>query len=178
MLRKNLLLLYLVLLATLVVIIGCDKMKDKPMGDPPKEEASFDPESARAAIDASNADFCKAMIAGDSIGLMIRYDDNSKVFPPNMEPAAGTKEIKKFMLNPMDVKMTDFKIEAVSLSGTEDNLIEIGNYSITGDKGTMDKGKFVCIWRKDGDTWKVRTEIWNSNMPPLPPPSHSASEKK
>lgn len=44
MLRKNLLLLYLLLLATLVVIIGCDKMKDKQTEEAPKTEASFDPE--------------------------------------------------------------------------------------------------------------------------------------
>ncbi|UOK41306.1 MULTISPECIES: YybH family protein [Flavobacterium] len=177
MLRRKLLLVYLILLATLVVIIGCDKMKDKPMGDAPKAEASFDPESARAAIDASNAEFCKAMMASDSIGLIARYDDNSKVFPPNMEPVVGTKEIKKFMMHPMDMKMTDFKIEAVSLSGTEDNLIEIGNYSITGEKGAMDKGKFIAIWKKAGDSWKIQTEIWNSNMPPLPPPPAPAEKK-
>jgi len=164
--------IYLILLSKLKVNIGCDKMKDQTKGDTPKEEASFNPESARSAIDASNAEFSKAMMSHDTVALMARYDDNSKVFPPNMEPAVGKKEIAKFMSHPMDMKMTDFKIEAISLTGTEDNLIEVGNYSIGDGKGTiMDKGKFVCVWRKVGDSWKIQTEIWNSSMQMPPPPA-------
>ena len=44
MLRRKLLLVYLVLLATLVVIIGCDKIKDMAEAKAPKAEAFFHPE--------------------------------------------------------------------------------------------------------------------------------------
>jgi ketosteroid isomerase-like protein len=176
MINKKLLLVYLLVLAATFVVIGCEKKGEKSEDASTKEEA-FNPESARAAIDASNALFSKAMMSGDSIALLSRYDDNSKVFPPNMEPAVGKAEIAKFMSGPMKAKMADFKIEAVSLSGTEDNLVEIGKYSIGDGKGNnIDKGKFVCAWKKVEDSWIIGVEIWNSDLP-LPPASPPAMKK-
>ena len=52
----------------------------------------------------------------------------------------------------------------VSLSG--DMAYEIGAYalSVRGDKGPVqEKGKYVVVWKKVGDTWKAAADIFNNN---------------
>ncbi|ESU28539.1 hypothetical protein FLJC2902T_19120 [Flavobacterium limnosediminis JC2902] len=177
MLRKNLLLLYLLLLATLVIIIGCDKMKDKAKEDIAPEVAAFNPESVRPAIEEKNAVFAKAMVSGDTTALVSHYTDDGRILPPNGEAVVGKSEIAKLFSGYAKMKMAEFKVETVLLYGNEDNLIEEGKFFIGDGKGnTIDKGKYICIWRKVGEEWKCYTDIWNSNIP-LPPPPPPAVKK-
>jgi ketosteroid isomerase-like protein len=60
-----------------------------------------------------------------------------------------------------DVRLTT--IDAAPIG--EDAVREIGNYfaRIKGtDQGTL-SGKYVFIWRKVGDDWKIWTDIWTSH---------------
>jgi ketosteroid isomerase-like protein len=31
-----------------------------------------------------------------------------------------------------------------------------------------DKGKYIVVYKKDGDKWKLYRDIWNSDNPPPP----------
>jgi ketosteroid isomerase-like protein len=63
--------------------------------------------------------------------------------------------------------MTDFTIEATNIQKLwPDALQEIGKFTYKA-KGAGDAqpgvGKYMVIWRKDGDTWKVGADIWNED---------------
>ena len=46
---------------------------------------------------------------------------------------------------------------------------EVGKYELMGDKDmSMDKGKFIVIWKNDNGKWKMYRDVWNSDMPPPP----------
>jgi ketosteroid isomerase-like protein len=32
------------------------------------------------------------------------------------------------------------------------------------DNKSLDKGKYVAVWKKENGTWKMYRDIWNSNM--------------
>nr|WP_294938560.1 DUF4440 domain-containing protein [uncultured Flavobacterium sp.] len=126
---------------------------------------AFSPESARKAIETKNEAFAKAMMSGDSAVLVDFYADDAKVLYPGAEMITGKEAIAKIISKQIKTPMKEFKLETLQLSGTEDNLIEIGTYSLGDGHGkVLDKGKYVCIFKKVGDQWKCHTDIWNSDM--------------
>jgi ketosteroid isomerase-like protein len=65
--------------------------------------------------------------------------------------------VKSFTLNTKEVYKGD---EVVT---------EVGTYEMGDGNKAIDKGKYLVIWKKDGDKWKLFRDIWNSDNPPPPP---------
>jgi hypothetical protein len=46
---------------------------------------------------------------------------------------------------------------------------EVGNYKIAAVDGTtVDKGKYVTIWKFQDKKWKLHRDIFNSDLPATP----------
>lgn len=164
MLRKNTLFIGFLLLVVLV-LIGCEKKEEKMAEKMEEKKIAFSPESARQAIEDKNKAFAEAMMKGDSTVLIDFYADDARVLYPGAEMITGKSEIAKIISKQIKNPTKEFKLETIQLSGTEDNLIEIGTYSLGDGHGhVMDRGKYVCIFKKVGDQWKCHTDIWNSSM--------------
>src|SRR5438128_3862053 len=110
------------------------------------------------------------------------YSDDAIVLPPNAS-AATTKEAirsawKEMLTSPgaaVSWKATKIEVaksgDLACLSGTyEETTIDASG------KPVNDRGKYVEIFKKQADgTWKVVTDIWNSDLPATAP---ALSEKK
>jgi hypothetical protein len=43
---------------------------------------------------------------------------------------------------------------------------EVGTYAMLGADGKeLDRGKYIVIWKKEGNAWKIHRDIWNTSMP-------------
>ena len=63
--------------------------------------------------------------------------------------------------------VTDFKLQAIDVQRLgPDSVQEIGKFTYKA-KGSADFqpgfGKYIVIWRKEGDTWKVRADVWSED---------------
>ncbi len=157
---KQTLLLLLVIAFAGILTIGC--------GD--KNNAStFDVTAMKKIIEEKNAQFAKAFTTGDSVTMVDCYAKDGKLFPPNTGVAIGRTAIGTLVSEYMKFGIKEFRDEITALYGNDDNLIEEGNYFMGDGKGnTIDKGKYIVIWRKvDGD-WKMYSDIFNTSMPPAP----------
>ena len=160
MLKKNTLFVCFLIIIVLA-LIGCDKKEEKME----EKKVAFSPESARQAIESKNEAFAQAMMKGDSTVLVDFYADDARVLYPGAAMITGKTEIAKIISKQIKNPLKEFKLETIQLSGTEDNLIEVGTYSLGDGEGkVLDKGKYVCIFKKVGDQWKCHTDIWNSDM--------------
>jgi len=57
-----------------------------------------------------------------------------------------------------------------------DTVFEVGKYTLFGEGDqVLDNGKYIVIWKKDGEQWKLHRDIFNSNMP-LPEVEHDDDE--
>jgi ketosteroid isomerase-like protein len=66
----------------------------------------------------------------------------------------------------MDMGIKTARLETVETEGHGDTAIEIGKYSLRGEAGKVfDNGKYVVIWKQEGDQWKLHRDIWNSSLP-------------
>jgi hypothetical protein len=47
--------------------------------------------------------------------------------------------------------------------------VDEGNYvMVYGKDKIVEKGKYVNVWKKEKGTWKIYTNIWNTNAPTAP----------
>jgi ketosteroid isomerase-like protein len=47
-----------------------------------------------------------------------------------------------------------------------DTALEVETYALIGEGGkTLDTGKYVVVWKRQGGQWKIHRDIWNTNAP-------------
>ena len=120
----------------------------------------------QAAIAAAVENFMAAFNRGDAAGLADFYTENGQLLPTGSDFITGKAAIQTFWQGAMDMGIKTAKLEAVETEGHGDTAIEIGKYSLRGETGNvLDNGKYVVIWKQEGDQWKLHRDIWNSSLP-------------
>lgn len=125
------------------------------------------PTDLRASIVAANMEFMERFARGDSEGMAGLYTEDGQILPPNAEPMSGHAAIAGFwaMVMGMGIKTAD--LTTVEVEGTPgDAAVEVGRYELgDGDGNTLDRGKYMVVWKHDGGSWKLHWDIWNSSQP-------------
>ncbi|HEX7904512.1 MAG TPA: nuclear transport factor 2 family protein [Chitinophagaceae bacterium] len=153
-----------------ILTTGCGNNNNPQTADTVKDSASaFDITAMKKIIEEKNTAFANAFVSGDSAGMVNNYTQDGKLFPPNSPAVIGRPAIGALVSQYLKFGIKEFRDEITALYGNEDNLIEEGNYFMGDGKGnTIDKGKYIDIWRKvDGD-WKVYSNMFNTSMPAAP----------
>lgn len=125
--------------------------------------------AVRAAIDTENAQFVAAMKGGDAARAALIYTDDAIVLAPGGPAMKGREAIVAGLggwLSQVAIKDFALTTEDVTVSG--DYAFETGSYTMTtqaknATESQTDSGKFVTVWKKQGSTWKLVRDIWNSN---------------
>jgi uncharacterized protein (TIGR02246 family) len=131
-------------------------------------------QAVRSRIEETNAEFSAAASRGDTTAIAALYTDDAVVLPPNAETVRGRQAIKGLfdgMIQQMGVPQLTLRTMQVDEIGDMAN--EIGEYTLkfqpAGGEPVTDIGKYVVIWKRQGDDWKLHIDIWNTNSP-LPAP--------
>jgi ketosteroid isomerase-like protein len=114
----------------------------------------------------TNELFCsKAVRMRDMTALEHVYTPDAQILPPGSDMIQGIAGIKSFWLsaiNSLDVK--DASLSTVSAESAGDTVVEIGRAQLTLAGGQKVPVKYVVHWKRDGETWKWHTDIWNMNQ--------------
>lgn len=122
--------------------------------------------AARPAIETCNQQFMETFRRGDAAGLAALYTEDGQALPPNSRLAAGRQAIQQVWQGAFDAGLTEARLESVEVEGHGDTAIEIGRYTLfAGEHQTADEGKYIVIWRRQGGTWLLHRDIWNSSRP-------------
>jgi ketosteroid isomerase-like protein len=125
----------------------------------------------KSEIEAMNVSFMEAANNGDTEALTNIYLPDVILCPPNSEMISGVENAVAAM-TAMPPGMVKMVFETVSAEAYGETAIELGKYKVMSpDEATVfDHGKYIVIWKKKGDDWKVSKDIWNTSMP-LPEPA-------
>jgi ketosteroid isomerase-like protein len=121
----------------------------------------------RAVIDETNKAFTAAALKGDSAGLVALYHPDANIYPPNetaMDPKSMASMIQSFPKS----GITSFTLNTKEVFEGNDVVTEVGTFEMGDGKKSIEKGKYMVVWKKDGDKWKLFRDIWNSDNPPIP----------
>ncbi len=102
------------------------------------------------------------------------YAPDAIVLPPNAPIVTGHEAISAFFKSLPPVAAIRTVVEQTQVEGWDDTAWVQGSYTmaVTLQDGTPinDTGKYIEIWRKQGDgSWRVIRDISNSDIPATPP---------
>lgn len=139
------------------------------------EEVSID--EIQTTLEAMQVDFENA-VNGDDPGSTARfYAADAVLMPPGVAAVEGVDAIREFFAQGMGGATLDIEIWDVHAQGS-DIALETGSYEITGAEGDhLDHGKYMVVWARTDDGWKMKYDMWNSSMAP-PEMDHEAMHEQ
>jgi uncharacterized protein (TIGR02246 family) len=117
----------------------------------------------KAEIEAVNAKWMQFFNKGDFAGIASLYTDDATAFPPGSAMVKGSAAIGA-MWKSMGKQVSDPKVITLDVKPLGPSAArEIGTFSLK-TKGPTPKevtGKYVVVWEKVGEHWKLAADIWN-----------------
>lgn len=109
--------------------------------------------------------FSLAYMRSDFVTLTSFYTEDAKIFPEKTDIIEGAKAIKKRWTLPEGVKTLLHKVTPREIKIIDDHAYDYGYYvGRTQQKdGSVSswKGKYVIVWKKVDNDWKIYLDIWN-----------------
>jgi len=125
----------------------------------------------RSEIESKVKGFLEAFNRGDAAGVAAYYTEEARFLPPNAEKITGKQGIQAAWQHNMDIGVKEADLEIVELIPMGENYAcDVGKYKLRIEPGpgvtVEDTGKYVVIWKHDGESWKMDIDIFNSDLPP------------
>jgi uncharacterized protein (TIGR02246 family) len=117
----------------------------------------------KAEIEAVNAKWTEFFNKGDFAGIASLYTTDATAFPPGSAMVQGGAAIgamwKSMAEQVSDPKVTTLDVKPLGPSAAR----EIGTFSLKTKGPTPQEvtGKYVVVWEKVGNEWKLAADIWN-----------------
>ena len=166
---RHLFVISLAVVAVATGIVGRSEAQSLPALTTCSAAESFDLAAMRKIIDENNARFTRAHVTGDQAVIDAMFTEDAKSLPPESEPVIGRAAISKLTADYIAFGVAEFSEETTDFYGNEELLIDQGNYVIVyGKDRTTEKGEYLNVWKQEGGTWKIYTNVWNTNAPPAP----------
>lgn len=110
----------------------------------------------------------------DLDGMMAIYASDAWELLPGMQPIVGHEAIREFyrrLLEALPRFEHDFEAGEILVAESGDLAVVRGSFRFTADAdhpNDVQVGKFVGVWRRRGEDWRLQINISNSNHPPPP----------
>jgi uncharacterized protein (TIGR02246 family) len=117
----------------------------------------------KAEIEAVNAKWTEFFNKGDFAGVASLYTTDATAFPPGSAMVRGEAAIgamwKSMAEQVGDPKLITLDVKPLGPSAAR----EIGTFSLKTRGQTPQEvtGKYVVVWEKVGNDWKLAADIWN-----------------
>jgi ketosteroid isomerase-like protein len=159
----------LAVVAAAIGIAGRSEAQTPPASSTCSGTESFDLAAMRKVVVENNARFTRAHVTGDQALIDAMFTEDAKSLPPESEPVIGRAAISKLTADYIAFGVVEFSEETTDFYGNEELLIDQGNYvMVYGKDKTTEIGKYLNVWKKEGGTWKIYSNVWNTNAPPAP----------
>ena len=136
--------------------------------------AGFSLDSAKAAIAASNKVFGGCFASGDSVAFANCYTTDGCIYNANMPKVCGTAGIQSFLSIGYNSGLRNVVLTTEEVMGGKEAVVETGKYEVfIANNVSVEKGKFIVVWKEENGKWKMHRDIWNSDAPP---PAHAQKE--
>ena len=126
----------------------------------------------KAKFNELNKKFSQMMLDNDLEGMLSYYAENPIPMPsyqPALRSLDAMRESHK-QQHEMGMKVTAFELIATDVIVEGNIAVEIGTYTISMDMVEMgaidDFGKYMNVWQKQDGDWKLRADMWNTDMNP------------
>src|SRR5882672_12248147 len=123
-------------------------------------------ESAKIAIAKSNGIYFQSFAKGDSSLFIQRYAKDCWIMPPNAQVLCGEgAPLEFFKLAYNQIGLRNGKFITIDVFGDgKEYVTEIGFWqSFDADNKLFDNGKYLVLWKKTPDGWKMYRDSFSSD---------------
>lgn len=126
----------------------------------------FGLDATRQLIGQQNTRFTQAHLTGDIALIDSMFAPDAKSFPPGAVAVTGLRAMHDFTVEYLKAGLTEFREETTDFYGNADFVVDAGTYVVTdGPEQVTERGKYLNVWKKVNGTWKIQSNIWNSDAP-------------
>jgi uncharacterized protein (TIGR02246 family) len=120
----------------------------------------------RKLIAAANGKFTAAFKRGDAATMANAYTSDAVLAPPHSDFVHGTEAIQRFWKGVITLGLRDVTLVTTEVEAHGELAIETGRYTLlTPDGATVDRGKYLVVWKNERGAWKLRRDIWTTSQP-------------
>lgn len=129
-------------------------------------EPAFDMENAKKEIAAANVALAELIAKGDSVGTAEAYTKEGKFMGSNMPSVVGKANLTTFWAGFINAVGGTITLTTLDIWGNAEYITEEGLFEIKAKDGTsIDKGKYIVVWKKEDGKWKLHRDMSNSDLP-------------
>ncbi len=114
--------------------------------------------------------FSAAFMRGDAAAMADIYTRDGVIFPEQSERITGREGIQRYFTLPPGRRITRHVLTPSRIVVDGQHAYDYGTYEISGERdGTAwgpVRGKYVVVWRRHENTWRMQLDIWNSSAKP------------
>jgi ketosteroid isomerase-like protein len=126
----------------------------------------FNLEQVQNLIKEKTIRFTEAHITRDTAYLNNIVTLDARCYPPNSDAIVGRKAISELNEEWVNYGISEFVEKTEIFYGNEMYLIDEGTYYLRyGNDNIIDKGKYINIWTRENNQWKICSNIWNTSLP-------------
>jgi ketosteroid isomerase-like protein len=123
-------------------------------------------EEAKKAIAASNEIYFQAFVKGDSSIFIARYAKDCWIMPPNAPALCGEDAALEFFKTAYHTfGLRNGKFITIDVFGDGGEFVTEEGFwqSFDADNKLFDNGKFLVLWKKTTDGWKMFRDSFSSD---------------
>ncbi len=127
-------------------------------------------EETRRLIESSNRKFGEYIRKGDAKALAGLYTKDACLLPTNSEMIRGNKAVEEFWRGAITgLGLKDAVLTTQEVVGSGETVTEMGKYMLKiqpeGQALMEDRGKYLVVWKRTPEGWKLHWDIWNTSLP-------------
>lgn len=147
------------------LLSACNENNASDASGPAASDTAFDLNAARTEITNSYDAFEQAIMKGDSATLYGFYHSEAVAYPANGNVINKREQIASMFASFPKMGITRIETNTTDVFGGPEYVIESGTFELSNDAQTIDKGKYMVVWRQENGRWKNYRDIWNSDLP-------------
>lgn len=121
-------------------------------------------EAEAKAIALVNERIVQAFADRDAAAAAACYTAHGRLMAPRAEPHIGPAAIRASIEAGFAAGVAALRLETVVLEVLGDTAWEEGIYEVFDAAGSsLDLGKYIVIWKRQGDAWRIARDIMSSN---------------
>ena len=119
----------------------------------------------QADIQRANQEFEKRFADGDASGMALLYTQEGMLMPPGAPVQQGQTAIGAFWRMVMEMGIKTARLTTKQIDELGETAVEVGEYELGGQDGqSIDRGKYVVVWKKVKGNWRLDKDIWNTSV--------------
>lgn len=126
-------------------------------------------ENLRDAIASAIQTFTDAFGREDAAAIAAWYTADATLLPPDNPMVKGRDSIQTFWQGAMTMGVREAALTTLEVESRGDLAYEVGRFEMAvqsqGGERVELTGKYVVVWKLDGDGWRMHVDIWNGDRP-------------